>query len=117
MNGRDWKVLIDKSESNEDAPHDFQVLDAAATVRFVRITNIHPPANGVFSLSGLRVFGLQDKPKPAAIENCQVKRSEDDPRITIVYGQNQLTIRSLHRDKEYFFRIDAFNEAGVTEGG
>ena len=33
-----------------------------------------------------------------------------------VYGGNELTIRSLDKDREYWFAIDAFGENGVTRG-
>ena len=78
MNGKNWKVLVDKSRNTSDVPHDYIELKNPATARYLKIENIQMPT-GKFALSGFRVFGKGSRQKPAAVQNFVPLRSA--PRI------------------------------------
>ncbi|MDR0845398.1 MAG: family 43 glycosylhydrolase [Tannerella sp.] len=140
--GEKWKTLIDKSENTIDAPHDYIHPVTPVKTRFIRLTNVKVP-DGTLAVSGLRVFGTCDKQPAQAVSTLHAERLEDRRVIELqwekssgatgynirfgtrpdrlyqnyqVYGQNKLTIRSLHTGEPYFLAIDAFNENGVTAG-
>lgn len=140
---QDWKLLVDKTHSKEDAPHDFFVLGANVKTRYIRITNYRVP-DGNFAISGFRVFGFGNGTKPQLVNSFTVSRNQEDLRgatlswtkqadaigYNIRYGiapdklysnyqvfdADSLTIRSLNSTLQYYFTIDAFNENGITEG-
>ena len=119
------------------------VLEKPLASRYLRITNVHVPA-GKFSVSGFRVFGKADKPVPSMVESWRGLRDVNDRRNAtlrwnnvedavgynirygtspdklyhnyIVYGDNEIIIKGLHAEWEYYFAIDSFNEGGITRG-
>jgi xylan 1,4-beta-xylosidase len=139
--GKQWRTIVDKSRNMTDVPHDYVEFAAAVQARYVRIENIHVPT-GKFALSGFRVFGIGHGPKPESVKNFAVMRGETErrnawikwqlsPRASgyviyagiapdklytgiMVYGANEYYFRALDKSKAYYFRIEAFNEAGVT---
>jgi len=141
VDGDNWIVLSDKSQSINDLPHDYIQLEKPVKARYVRLTNVRMP-DGCFALSGLRVFGLAGGKKPQAVKNLTVQRLDDrraarltwdkSPDATgynirfgiqpdklyqsyMVYGDTAtVTIRSLNADEQYHFSIEAFNESGIT---
>jgi hypothetical protein len=139
---KNWKTLADKSQNNVDAPHDYIQLRTPLKLRFVRLTNIQVPS-GNFAVSDLRVFGKAAVKPAKQVTSFNIERDKDraivkltwnkDVNATgynirfgtdknklyenyIVYGKNELIIRSLNADLPYYFSIDAFNEAGVVKG-
>jgi hypothetical protein len=141
---KEWTVVVDKSANNEDLCHDYIELEKPAEGQFIRVVNVKCPAGVKFSLYGFRVFGKQDKAKPAE-PKLTVKRGTDvrDADLTwtavadavgynirfgtiegklyhnyIVYGgtTTKLTIHALIKNDKYFWAIDAFNEGGITRG-
>jgi hypothetical protein len=143
QDGKNWKMLVDKSDNTIDAPHDYMQLKKAVKTRFIRVTNVRC-FSGKFSISGLRVFGKAATEAPEEAEITDLTRDPDDRRVValswnmvagatgynirygtqrdklyhnyIVYGNHGVTIRSLHTDQPYFFAIDSFNEGGITRG-
>jgi len=140
--GKKWKKLVDKSNNTTDAPHDYIQLAKPVKTRYIRLTNLKVP-DGNFAVSGLRVFGTCDKKPAQAVSEFKVDRGDDRRTATLswnydpdavgynirfgtqpdklyqnymVYGKNELHIRSLNADRAYYFAIDAFNESGVSEG-
>jgi len=142
LDGKDWKVLVDKSRNTTDVPHDYVELVKPVQARFVKIENIHMPT-GKFALSDLRVFGKGQGKKPAPVRDFVVLRGESERRNAwlkwrssddatgytiymgiapdklynnvMVYGSNEYYFRGMHRDTPYYFQIEAFNENGVGE--
>lgn len=140
VDGRDWFTMVDKKTSLRDVPHDYVELESPAEARFVKIVNRQVPT-GKFALSGLRVFGLGRCAKPAAVRDFTALRGASEPRsawlkwrqsedavgFTVFYGiapdklytavtvysANELFLHTLGRDEEYWFAIEAFNEAGI----
>ena len=66
--GKNWKVLIDKSKSNKDVPHEYIELEKSAKARYLKLENIEMPT-GKFAISGFRVFGKGAGEKPDEVQN------------------------------------------------
>lgn len=137
--GKIWFKIIDKSNSFKDVPNDYVELADAVKTRFVRFKNIHCPTPNL-SISEIRVFGKGNGKQPVKVQNFSVVRKTDrrDAIITwkpqanaqgyniiwgiapdklysswMVYGKNELDLKSLGRDQSYYFTIEAFNENGI----
>lgn len=143
MDGKKWNLLTDKSQNKADRVHDYISFDSAIELRYLKVTCLSVPA-GKFSVSGFRVFGKGPGAKPLAVTTVSVNRDKADPRraglnwssskgatgyvvhygvapdklynSVMVYGETRLSLNGLNRGVEYYFRVDAFNEAGVTKG-
>ncbi|MCA9242480.1 MAG: family 43 glycosylhydrolase [Phycisphaerales bacterium] len=141
LDGEHWDVIVDKSASVADTPHDYVELTEPIDARFVRIENVHVPT-GKFALSGLRVFGTGYGDPPPAVEGFSAFRGVSEPRnawlkwqtvnaatgyviyagvdasklytSVMVLGANDYYFRALDRDKPHYFQIEAFNENGVS---
>ncbi len=140
--GQTWQTLVDRSENQEDMPHELIVLDTAVHTRYLRITNLRG-LDGKFSISGFRVFGNGLGDKADRVDKLTAIRDPEDGRhirlnweavpdatgyilrwgITpdrmnsamMVY-ENGYESRIFNRDSEYYFSVDTFNENGVTPG-
>lgn len=66
--GKNWKILIDKSKNTTDVPHDYIELEKPAKARYLKMENLKMPT-GKFALSGFRIFGKGAGEKPAPVEN------------------------------------------------
>lgn len=123
-------------------PTDYIELQKPVQARYVKLLNIHMPT-GKFAISGLRVFGLGNGPKPAAVQNFIVLRTEKDKRsayikwrpvdnanaYNIYYGTspdklyscimvhdlNEYWLKTMDKNKAYYFSIEAINENGLSE--
>ncbi len=143
-NGRDWSTVVDHRTDPRDAPHEYTELQKPVMARYVRIVNSHSPANGLFSLYDLRVFGsaLGDLP-PQVTGQRVIRDSADGRQVTLswnaaagadfyivrygiapdrlfgnyqVYDSTGLKIRSLNIGQEYYFTVDAVNGSGIMLG-
>jgi xylan 1,4-beta-xylosidase len=140
---QNWKTLSDKTSNIEDLTHQYEVMSIPVKARYVKITNYRVP-DGTFAISGLRIFGSGTSPKPTKVTSFSMTRDSKDPRNIIlswekqanatgynirygvqkdklyhsyqVYKNTSVTIRSLDKDKTYWFEIDSFGENGVTSG-
>jgi len=140
--GKKWQSLVDKSKNKKDVPHDYVALPAPVKARYIRLENVHMPS-GKFAISGLRVFGVADGRKPAKPENLIVLRTEKDKRSAwlkwkpaadayayniyygtapdklytniMVYNANEYWLKTLDKEKIYYFTIEAINENGVSD--
>ncbi|MDN3673669.1 discoidin domain-containing protein [Flavobacterium branchiarum] len=136
-----WTLVVDKSQNDKDAPHDYVELTKPIKARYIKMENIHN-ASGLFAVSDFRVFGngLLEKPKPVAA--FKVDRSSKDSRnamirwkkqpdaigyniyygITpdklynsiMVYDESIYDFRGLDKGTNYYFTIEAFNENGIS---
>lgn len=141
--GVHWHTLVDKSINHLDAPHDYILLAEPHKLRFIRLTIIQVP-DGKFSVSDFRVFGKGTGPKPVQMTYLKVLRDSADSRRAklnwdevkgatgyvvhfgleknncyhsiMVYGKHSLQLNALNKGVPYFFRVDAFNENGITKG-
>lgn len=72
--GKNWKVLVDKSKSTKDVPHEYIELATPVKARFLKLENVAMPT-GKFAISGFRVFGTGSGEKPGAVKNFVPLRS------------------------------------------
>jgi len=139
--GSNWALLADKTSSEVTNPHELLVLDKPVNARYVRITN-KSELPGQFSIFDLRVFGVADGAKPAAVEQFTINRTADKRTVTVSWQpiegaqgyflhwgsdpdelfsacevlEPTITLGLFSADVEYYFRVDSFNESGVTVG-
>lgn len=71
---KNWKVLVDKSKSTKDVPHEYIELQSPTTARYLKLVNIQMPT-GKFAISGFRVFGKGSGLKPGLVQNFVPLRS------------------------------------------
>lgn len=139
--GEHFTAVVDNRGQRRFEPHGYFETDAEA--RFVRVTFHHVAGNGFAAVSGLRIFGTDGSALPAAPANVRLSRPEADARnctlcwdavpdaegYLIRYGiapdklynmhqtyETAAQIRTLTNGISYYFRVDSFNAAGVTEG-
>ncbi len=141
VDGKVWKMLVDKSANKTDIPHEYVELNNPVNARFIKLENIHMPT-GKFAISGLRVFGFGNGAKPEAVKNIFVLRTEKDKRsayikwspvdnayaYNIYYGTapdklyscimvhdfNEYWFKAMDSKMKYYFTIEAINENGVS---
>lgn len=142
IDGKIWKVLVDKSNNKTDVPHEYIELEKPAEARFIKLENIHMPT-GKFAISGFRIFGNGHGAKPDAVKTFFVLRTEKDKRsgwirwnpvsnayayniyygtapgklynCIMVYDKNEYWFKAMDSQKKYYFTIEAVNENGVSQ--
>jgi len=139
--GENWFKMVDKSNSFKDTPNDYIELESAVSTRYIRYKNIEVPTPHL-AMSEIRIFGIGNGKKPAPVKSFQLERQMDRRDISLhwtkqnnaqgynvrwgiapdklysswmVYGDNELLLKSLNTDQTYYFAIEAFNENGVSE--
>ena len=140
---KSWEKLVDKTNNSEDLTHQYHAFKNPVKARYFKVTNYRVPG-GTFAISGFRVFGTGNSKKPSKVVSFDLLRDAADPRNVKltwkkqtgaigynirfgiakdklyrsyqVYGDTELTIRSLERDQKYWFAIDSFGENGITKG-
>lgn len=141
VDGVEWTILANKVNNDVTNPHPLIVLDKPATARYIKVTNLSD-LPGKFSLFELRVFGIADGDKPTAAKDVMVERTADRRTVTISWPpvegaqgyfvhwgtekdelfaacetlEPSLTLGLFSSDVDYYFRVDSFNESGVTKG-
>lgn len=142
LDGSSYFTVCDKSEAETDLPHDFICLEEGMKVRFLRCTVLELSFHQPTAISAFRVFGLSGGETARPVQNVQVKLVSDiDMEITwtsegsavghavlwgyapdklyhscMTYGQTRCHIGALNAGQPLYVRVDAFNEAGITEG-
>lgn len=139
--GRSWQVLFDGRTDPSDAPHRLVRLSEPRTLRFVRVTGMSVPWDARFAVSGLRVFGVDDRPLPAAVapsvtrveprnalvrwepaegaDGYNVRYGRRPDRLYHswqVWGATELDLSTLNAAEDYWVAVDSYNAGGVTEG-
>ena len=140
-NGKKWNMLIDKSSNKTDVPHDYVELPKPVQARFIKLENVHMPT-GKFAISGFRVFGNGNGPKPDSVKQFIVLRTEKDKRSAfikwspvdnafaynifygtdpaklytsiMVHANNEYWLKTMDSQKTYYFAIESINENGVS---
>jgi hypothetical protein len=141
LDGEKWAILTDKSNNKTDVPHDYIELQKPVEARFIKLENIHMPT-GKFAISGLRVFGNGHGAKPNDVKQFIVLRTEKDKRSAwikwapvdnafsyniyfgtapdklynciMVMNANEYWLKTMDKQKPYYFSIEAINENGVS---
>ena len=136
-----WFVIEDISEAKSDLSHDLILREEGFDARYLRLSNMAVPYGQNPCVSGLRVFGLGEGDKPAQarfyaerIEDLDmlvsVADQEDALGWNILFGSSPeklyhsymvfapgpRRIGALIKGRDYYVRVDAFNESGITEG-
>ncbi len=141
LDGKIWKILVDKSNNKTDVPHDYVELKNPVQARYIKLENIHM-ADGKFAISGLRVFGNGNGAKPDTVKHFVVLRGDTERRNSwlkwqhsndaygyviytgispdklytsiVVYNANEYYFSAMGKDKPYYFQIEAINENGES---
>ncbi|MDR0413625.1 MAG: GDSL-type esterase/lipase family protein [Dysgonamonadaceae bacterium] len=133
-----WSLWVDRSRNSADLPHELVLPEAPRIARFLRITNSRN-IEGKFSLSGFRVFGHGNGARPSEVTGIRIDRSGSDRRrialswdpqanatgYIVRWGTHESRLNNavmtfapqfeagfFHRDPDYFFSVEAFNESG-----
>ncbi len=138
--GKTYFVLEDKRNADTDLAHDLVIKENGVKTRFIKLTIQAVPYDVNPCISGLRVFGKGDGAKPRKVDNIKSERISDldftaswsgdavgynllwghDPEKLYhscqVLGKTEQKIGALVKGQEYWIRIDAFNENGITHG-
>ena len=139
--GKEWFVIADKSGAQTDLPHDLILREEGFRVRFLRLSDMAVPYGQQPCVSGLRVFGLGHGEKPTVPAFTTRRESDLDMMVSIEAQKNTLgynilfgnspeklyhsymvfqagekRVGALIKGRDYFVRVDAFNESGITEG-
>lgn len=141
VDGEKWFVIEDKSDTETDLSHDLIIREEGNDVRYLRLSDMAVPFEQAPCVSGLRVFGLGDGEKPAepvfsAARTgdldmaVQIKEQKDALGYNILFGSSpeklyhsymifkagSQRVGALIKGREYYVRVDAFNENGITKG-
>ncbi len=144
QDGKKWNLLVDKSSNKTDVPHDYIELPVPVSSRYIKLINVHMPT-GKFAISGFRVFGYGSGEKPQAVKDLVVLRTGKDKRSAwikwnpvdnayaynlymgtdpgklynciMVYNANEYWLKSMDKEKPYYFMIEAINENGISLPG
>jgi len=139
--GTHWFVVEDKSAAATDLSHDLIIREEGFAARYLRLSDMAVPYEQNPCISGLRVFGLGDGEKPAVPTFTAERVSGLDMLVRIapqentlgynilfgnraeklyhsymVFGSGETRVGALIEGREYYVRVDAFNENGITEG-
>lgn len=142
LDGDNYFMIEDKSDAKTDLPHDMVVREDGIQVRYLKLTVLAVPYDQPAAISGLRVFGIGDGEKPVVPTftaerlddlDMKVAITSDDADVTgynilwghaedklyhsyMIFGKKEQKIGALIKGTDYFVRVDAFNENGITEG-
>jgi hypothetical protein len=140
LDGQEFFTIEDKSRVETDLPHDLVVREEGLTVRYLKLTIMEVPYGQKPCISGLRVFGNCEGAAPGAVSFDALRDANGvDMNVTmqaegargynILWGHTPeklyhsfLTydatqrVGALVKGKNYYVRVDAFNECGITQG-
>ena len=136
--GKNWRVLENVEKECSNSYHEY--LDGVRA-RFIKVTGVKFPYNQRMRISGLRVFGIGDGPKPEkakavgervgdmdavvswnhipSSQGCNVRYGINPDKLYmswIVYDSDQVKLSTLIKGQEYYVAVDSFNENGITKG-
>lgn len=137
--GKDYFVIEDKSKADTDLTHDFLVREEGIQARYLKLTVLATAYDQPACISGLRVFGIGTGEKPEIPKYAAVRTEGREMQVEIqgenAVGYNILwgaspeklyhswmtfetsqKVTALVTGREYYVRVDAFNENGITEG-
>ena len=138
IDGVRWTRVLDKSDNKYDFHHDYNEFPTPVQGRYVRVTNAAQCHDGAkFCMKDLRIFGNPYSSGSIKVGDVKVVRNPEDRREAsllwepvpgadgyivrygiepdklynsyILYDANQITIRSLNTDPEYFFEVESFD--------
>lgn len=144
--GASWKTVWDRSSVEHPSAHPWKVFDPPMVTRHLRVVNAADSGAGPFALREVRAFGKGTGQAPEPVATLAVHRLAEDERFATFQwtpsphadgyvlrfgaepdalhlairirggGTSRFTTHVLNRGARYHFRLDAFNENGVTPG-
>lgn len=141
LDGHDWQVIEDRSQTNIDAPNAYIQLKQPVLARYIRYNNVKVPSENL-AISEIRVFGKGSGKAPDAVTNFHAELHPDGREALLtwdevpdaqgynirwgiapdklynswlVYGRHDLLLRSLNAGTKYYFAIEAFNANGISK--
>ncbi len=137
----EYFTLEDKSNVDTDKTHELVLCEDGRQARYIKLNILEAAYNQTMAVSGVRVFGNGDGELPKAVESLKFTKQSDldvvvnweDTGATgynvlwgispeklyhsyLVYGVNEKTISAIVKGQRTYFRVDSFNEKGITEG-
>lgn len=139
LDGEHYFVIEDKSEAETDLSHDLVVREEGIRIRFLKLTLVEVPYGQKPCISGLRAFGTGDGARPRVPEFEAVRQNDLDMMVKITDGDavgynilwgsspdklyhsymvfwKEQQVGALVKGREYYVRVDGFNENGITIG-
>lgn len=141
VDATNWTTVSDQRAARAVGLHPLITLDAPVPARYVRVRFGAMPFGASPAVSGLRVFGMSEGGLPQAVVPAAVRVDGRTASIGwkgaagahgynvrygiapdklyhswLVYDQTSLVLPNLNAGHDYWFAVDSFGEAGVTEG-
>lgn len=141
VDGIGWFIVEDKTGAATDLSHDLVVKEQGFKARYLRISEMSLPYGQRPCISGFRVFGIGEGERPGAPSFAARRTGALDMEVilesqretlgwNILFGESPeklyhsymtfapgaRRIGALIEGREYYVRVDAFNESGITEG-
>ncbi len=141
LDGKEWSVIVDKSNNWKDVPNDYVALRQPVEARYVRYNNIKVPTP-YLAMSEFRIFGVGSGKKPAKISGLTIDREADRREAILkwdevkgaqgynvkwgispdklyhswlVYDETELKVTTLNSGSTYYFSVEPFNENGIGQ--
>lgn len=136
--GENWTLLEDAARECSNGYFEYP---EGVRARFIRLTGGALPYGQTLRVSGLRVFGKGDGAKPPkaaasarrtgdldgvvrwghmnSAQGCNVRYGIAPDKLYqswLVYGADEVKLCTLMKGRDYYVRVDSFNENGITEG-
>lgn len=144
--GKKYRKIADKSRNTRTNPHEYIVLRKPIYASHIKVECVKPMNGQHFAIRDLRVFGSAEGKAPSVVAEPTVVRDSEDERFAQIswtavpdatgylvrFGvepdflsnciqlndasKDSLQLHILTRGVKYCYRVDAFNESGLTEG-
>lgn len=144
--GKKWNLLSDQSKITRSNAHQYIELKNSVTARYLKVVNEQSMMRGKFAIRDLRVFGHGMGQAPTQVSNVRAERDKSDERFSMVkwdkvqdtdgymvcFGyspdhlnlaiqvkgneKSDLMIHILTKGQPYYYRVDSYNDSGVTKG-
>jgi hypothetical protein len=137
-----WYTAKWRNCEGMDYSHDLIELNEMIKARYVRVSMMKMPFDGVPAISGLRVFGNAKGDCPDKVASVKVKRVDPlDAKLSWepaqgaqgynvrygvekdklysswqIYGNCELMLSTLGAGQIYYAAVDSYNSSGVTPG-
>lgn len=141
VDGKKWETAVDYANNQKDKPHAYIELNNPVQARYVKYRNLYYP-NKYLAIGEFRVFGNGNGKVSKTPRSFQAVRQADERNADLswkavddamgyvlywgiaadklnnsvmIYDKNSYELRALNKGQKYFFRVEAFNENGISE--
>lgn len=146
QDGERWEVVADEHKNRRTNPHHFLDLKQPVLARYARVECVEAMLNGKFALRDVRLFGHGLRQAPAQVTHTHAVRDAANERFAHIawskvadaegylvcfgatpdhlnltvqvkgYEQHDLQVHILTKGVPYYYRVDSYNDSGVTLG-